>query len=217
MANKKTNVNVLQMDGSVETVGSVSITILQTDPSGKVMMATGATLPAAGDAGYAFGCRFVLTGSAAGASNYINEGSATSAAFNLVGTQENVASAPVTIATTGTTSAYVIVPVAGKILGVDFSSIAALAASDTNYITFAITNLGQAGAGSTAALAATAPNTTKVTGGSALVAKGRRALTLNATPANLVVAQGDVLQIDFVATGTLAGTVTGAQANVRIG
>ena len=113
-----------------------------------------------------------------------------------------------TIAVTGNTDEYVIVPKTGKITGIDFSGIDALAANDTNYITFSVTNLGQAGAGSTAILAATDPNTTKATGGSALVANGKRSLTLHGTAANLDVVVGDRLRIRAAATGTLANTVT---------
>lgn len=71
-----------------------------------------------------------------------------------------------------------------------------------------MTNLGQAGAGTTVMLAATDANTTKATGGTALSANTKRSLTLNATAANLVVAAGDRLLIRAAATGTLAGAVT---------
>lgn len=113
-----------------------------------------------------------------------------------------------TIAATGNTDEYIIVPKSGKLTGIDFSGIEALAANDTNYITFSVTNLGQAGAGSTALLAATDPNTTKATGGSALVANGKRSLTLHGTEANLDVVAGDRLKIRAAATGTLASTIT---------
>ena len=112
------------------------------------------------------------------------------------------------IATTGNTDEYLIAPKTGKVVSAVFSSLAALATSDTNYITFVITNLGQAGAGSTAILAATNPNTTKVTGGTALVANSKRTLTLHGTAANLLVTEGDRLLVQFAATGTLAGAVT---------
>ena len=120
-----------------------------------------------------------------------------------------------TVATTGNTDWIVIVPEAGTLASVDFSGVDVLAASDTNYITFGITNLGQAGAGSTAMLAATAVNTTKVTGGTALAANTVRALTLHATAANLVVASGDRLLVRAAATGTLANTVTFATLALR--
>lgn len=113
-----------------------------------------------------------------------------------------------TIATTGNTDGYVIAPQTGSLTGVDFSGVDALAANDTNYITFSITNLGQAGAGSTVMLAATDVNTTKATGGTAIVANGKRSLTLTGTGADLNVTAGDRLRIRAAATGTLANTVT---------
>ena len=113
-----------------------------------------------------------------------------------------------TIATTGNTDGYVIVAEAGTLASIDFSGVDALAASDTNYITWTVTNLGQAGAGSTAMLAATAANTTKTTGGTALAANTVRSLTVHGTAANLVVASGDRLLVRAAATGTLANTVT---------
>jgi hypothetical protein len=85
-----------------------------------------------------------------------------------------------------------------------FTESAAISASDTDYWTFSLTNLGQAGAGSTAMLAATAANTTKATGGSALVSNGNRSLTLHGTPgvdANLNCAANDVIQVTFTKTG----------------
>lgn len=112
------------------------------------------------------------------------------------------------IATTSTSDTYTIVPETGTLDSVDFSSLASLAAHDSNYITWTITNLGQAGAGSTAMLAATDANTTKATGGTALTANAKRSLTLTATAADLAVVAGDRLLIRATATGTLAGAVT---------
>ena len=113
-----------------------------------------------------------------------------------------------TVATTGNGDLFIIAPQAGTLTSALFSGVDALAANDSNFITFTITNLGQAGAGSTAMLAATDPNTTKATGGAALAANTRRTLTLNGTAANLVVAAGDRLRCRAAATGTLANTVT---------
>lgn len=115
-----------------------------------------------------------------------------------------------TIATTSTTDGYVIVGEAGSLSSVDFSGVDALATSDTNYITWTITNLGQNGSGSNVMLA-TSPagiNTTKATGGTAIAANTKYPLTLSGTASNLVVAQGDRLHIIATATGTLANTVT---------
>lgn len=113
-----------------------------------------------------------------------------------------------TIATTSTTDEYCIAPESGSLAEAEVNPLVALAASDTNYITWTITNLGQAGAGTTVMLAATAPNTTKVTGGTALAINTKFALTVNGTPANLVVVKGDKIKITATATGTLANTVT---------
>ena len=113
-----------------------------------------------------------------------------------------------TIATTGNSDVYVIVAADGVLSAADFSGVDALTANNTNFITFSITNLGQAGAGSAAMLAATDANTTKATGGTGLSANSRRSLTLNGTAANLIVVAGDRLRLRAAATGTLANTVT---------
>ena len=113
-----------------------------------------------------------------------------------------------TITTTGNSDVFVIAPVSGVLSAAWFSGVDALAASDTNYITFTVTNLGTSGSGTAAMLAATDANTTKTTGGTALTANAQRVLSLNGTAANLVVAAGDRLRIRAAATGTLANTVT---------
>lgn len=113
-----------------------------------------------------------------------------------------------TIATTSTSDAYLVAPYAGSLASAEIDPLVALATSDTNFITWTITNLGQAGAGSTAMLAATDPNTTKATGGVALAINTRRTFTVHGTAANLIVAAGDLLLIRATATGTLANTVT---------
>lgn len=112
------------------------------------------------------------------------------------------------IATTSNTDEYIIVPRSGKLEAAYFTSLAGLAAHDSNYNTFSITNLKQDGSGTTPLLAATDANTTKATGGSALTANAKRELALHGTKANLQVAEGDVLRIRYAATGTLSGAVT---------
>jgi hypothetical protein len=124
-----------------------------------------------------------------------------------VGFRKSIVVPGSTIATTGNTDEYVLAPEDGDLDSIDFSGIDALAKSDTNYLTFSVTNLGQAGAGSTVMLAASDANTTKVAG-TALVANGKRSLTLSGTLANLKVTAGDRLRIRAAATGTLANTVT---------
>lgn len=112
------------------------------------------------------------------------------------------------IATTGNTDNYIIVPETGVVSEVLFSGTTTLAASDTNYITFSITNLGQTGVGSVAILESSAANTTKATGGSAITANAKRTLLLNTTASNLNVVAGDRLLVRAAVTGTLANTVT---------
>jgi hypothetical protein len=126
--------------------------------------------------------------------------------------QYNTSSTSVTIATTSTSDVYLQAPVTGSLTGIDFTSIDALAANDTNYITWTLVNLGAAGGGSTAMLAVDATNTTKTTGGTAITAFAKHALTVHGTAANLLVTKGDILRLRATATGTLTGTVTGARA-----
>jgi hypothetical protein len=89
----------------------------------------------------------------------------------------------------------------------------AFAGDDTNYWTFAIANLGPSGGGATAMLAATAANTTKATGGSAITAGKALALTLHGAPgtdANLNTAAGDVLQLTITKTAAAANLTLAA-------
>lgn len=112
------------------------------------------------------------------------------------------------IATTSTTDEYIIAAKTGKVTAAKINSLSGLAAHDTNYLTFAITNLGAAGSGTTALLAATDANTTKATGGSAMTANTLRSLTLTSTAADLQVTEGDVLRLRATSAATLAGAVT---------
>jgi hypothetical protein len=112
------------------------------------------------------------------------------------------------IATTSTTDEYIIVKKTGKVTAAGLFSLSGLAAHDSNYITPTITNLGAAGSGTAALLAASDANTTKATGGAALTAAVQRSWTLSATAADLNVTEGDILRCRATATGTLAGAVT---------
>ena len=113
-----------------------------------------------------------------------------------------------TIATTGNTDCYIIAPISGVLISVDFSGVDALATNDTNYITWTITNLGQAGAGTTAMLGAVNGNTTKATGGVALSANTKRSLIISVAINAMNVIEGDRLLIRAAVTNTLANTVT---------
>ena len=113
-----------------------------------------------------------------------------------------------TIATTGNIDWYVIAPISGRLESIDFSGIDVLAVSDTNYITWTITNLERDGAGSTVMLAATDVNTTKSTGGTAIAANTVRELLMSNASNTGVVVAGDRLRIRAAVTNTLANTVT---------
>jgi fumarylacetoacetate (FAA) hydrolase family protein len=106
----------------------------------------------------------------------------------------------------GDTDTYIAAPCTGRLLDIHLSGGAALATSDTNYVTFAVTNV-EAGA-TTAMLAATDANTTKATGGTAIASATKRTLTKSATAANLLVTEGDRIRIRVTGAGTLANTVT---------
>ena len=110
-----------------------------------------------------------------------------------------------TIATTGNTDWYIIVPISGRLESADFSGTDALAASDSAYITFTITNLGRAGSDTTALLGT---DTTQVTGGTAISAHTVRELILSTALNATAIVAGDRLRIRAAATGTLANTVT---------
>ena len=113
-----------------------------------------------------------------------------------------------TVTTTGNTDGYIHAPRDGKLIAAVFSGVDALAQHGSNYLTFSLTNLGQAGGGTAAMLAATDANTTKTTTGSALAANTARALTLTNTSADLLTVKNDRLRFRAAATGTLANTVT---------
>lgn len=87
-------------------------------------------------------------------------------------------------------------PFDGTVTRVAYIPSATITGANTNSRTFTVTNQGQAGAGTTnvATLAMTAG--VNATGDDA------RTITLNATAANLVVAQGDVLTFESTSVGT---------------
>lgn len=110
-------------------------------------------------------------------------------------------------ATTGASTVSIMADFSGYLLDARMTAEDALAASDTNYLTFTLTNEGQDGSGTVAMLAGTDANTTKATGGTAITAETGRSFTLNTTAANLRVAPGDLITFKGTATGTLANFV----------
>lgn len=120
MHNRSEGASFYQKAGMNVKVGTPTITVLDVDGSGHVLLAKGATLPTDGDAGYAVGCKFIVTGGSAGSIEYINEGSATSADFNQVTTTiryaEVTISAAEMLALNATPKTLVAAPGAGKML-----------------------------------------------------------------------------------------------------
>lgn len=112
------------------------------------------------------------------------------------------------IATTSNTDEYIVAAKTGKLVAATLTPLVALTAHDTNYLTFSITNLGQAGAGTAAMLAATDANTTKATGGTGLAISTKRSLILTSTVADLAVVEGDCLRLRAASAATAANTVT---------
>jgi hypothetical protein len=104
------------------------------------------------------------------------------------------------------TSAFSVLvpPGAATLRAVKLSAKTTIATSDTNYWTFALTNKGAAGDGTTPMLAATDANTTKATGGSALTGYVARSLTLHGTAGNLAVTPGHVLELTMTKTAAAA-------------
>lgn len=106
------------------------------------------------------------------------------------------------VANTNVSIAYIAIPRAGRLISADITGEDALAANDTNYLTFAITNLQDDAAGSAVLSLADDTNTTKATGGTGITAKVPRSIFLSATTADLYVQAGDVLEVKATATQT---------------
>ena len=128
--------------------------------------------------------------------------------FDIFGYTEPVFVQSATVATTGNTDTYFIAPRNLVLTEAYVSGTTALTASDTNYITWTVTNLGQDGAGTAVMLLVSDLNTTKATGGVALVANSKRTLVVTTTPVDAQVNQGDRILIRAAVTNTLANTVT---------
>lgn len=113
----------------------------------------------------------------------------------------------VTVTDTNVISGLFRVTWPGQLIGVAIVGEDTLATSNTNYLTFALTNRSGNASGTTAMLVATDAVTTKVTGGSAWTAKVARTLSLSSTLLDLAVGAGDVLEFTATVSGTLANVV----------
>lgn len=114
-----------------------------------------------------------------------------------------------------TTAFNVVLPnVAGVVARISFATKTAISTSDTDYWTFGVVNKGAAGSGTTAVVDNTAAaNSTKVTGGTAITGYVKRNLTLSGTPANLVTAAEDVLEVTITKASS---ATTMAQCVLRV-
>jgi hypothetical protein len=84
----------IKIGGELKTINSISVRVLEYDYQGKVLRATGTSVPTG--AGYAKGCIFIKTNAAAATKSvYENQGTTTSASFNLMG---DVAASEITLA-----------------------------------------------------------------------------------------------------------------------
>lgn len=82
---KETTYDTVKFSGTAATVNSVSITVLQNDPSGNILYAIGTTVPTNGSSGYAKGCLFVDTDAAEGTTGLnCNKGTTASSFFTGV-------------------------------------------------------------------------------------------------------------------------------------
>jgi len=104
----------------------------------------------------------------------------------------------------GTLEILLVVPFAATVSSVRVAFKDALAANDTNFVTFRLINKTTADSD---VIAATDANTSKATGGTAIAAYTTRTLTL-ATAAGVAVAAQDVLALRITGAGTLANTLT---------
>jgi hypothetical protein len=84
----------VKLGGHTRVINAITVKVLEYDGDGKVLRATGLTVPTG--AGYAKGCLFIKTNAASGTKGvYENEGTTSSASFNLVGA---VAASEITLA-----------------------------------------------------------------------------------------------------------------------
>jgi len=87
MANPKnytTNLNVLQLDGAVETINSQSIKVLMRDSNQDILLCSGTVVVTDGGVGFAKAGKYIKTDVAAGTgAEYLNKGTNLSCAFTL--------------------------------------------------------------------------------------------------------------------------------------
>lgn len=103
---------------------------------------------------------------------------------------------PAVVTAANETSTVCKAPFAGTVTAVSYVPDTAITGADTNTRKVALVNKGQSGAGSTQVASL------QFNSGTNGVAFDESALALSGTPANLVVAEGDVLALASTAVGT---------------
>src|SRR4051812_10722415 len=80
----------IKIAGEVMKPGSSTVVqALELDVNDMVLLATGTTVPTAGEAGYAVGCEFIKTNGTSNTTVYVNEGTTTSCSFVAAVTGSN--------------------------------------------------------------------------------------------------------------------------------
>lgn len=216
------NFRALKTGYDLKVIDGVTVKVLEYNAEGNILRAEGETVPSS-LSGFAVGARFVQTDGSAGSIDYVNEGTVLSCTFNAVrsgGTEIGLSSLSTdaktftvsvnlaTITTTGNTDGHILIGRAGTLAAVYFNGTDALAANDTNYLTFTLRNLKADGSGSDEMLFTGDASTTKATGGSALSAVTTRSLQISGSALNLAVSAQHRLRFRAAASGTLANTIT---------
>lgn len=197
-------VGKVRLEGAVNSSG---VTVLSEGGDLNILSAKGTTVPTDGTSGYAKGCVFFDTDEVTGVGGtYVNIGLSTSCKFRSESAQSLHVMGNSSIATTGTTTFYAIAPMSGRVTGVTFSASTGVAANDSKYIEFTITNKGQSGNGTAVMLATT--STTKASGVGTVTADAAKSLNLTSTLTDRDVVKGDRLKISATANGTLDAAVT---------
>lgn len=94
------------------------------------------------------------------------------------------------------TEEAVVAPFAGTVTAVTYTPDATITGAATNNRTISVVNKGQSGSGSTSVASLNFASGTNAPAGD------EKAITLSGTPANLTVAQGDVLEVDSTHVGS---------------
>jgi hypothetical protein len=80
----------IKLGGETAKPGTTVVQVLQYDINDNVLVASGTTVPSAGEAGYAIGAEFIKTNGTAGGIRYTNQGTTTSCSFRASSTPTTI-------------------------------------------------------------------------------------------------------------------------------